>query len=67
MVIKIKISNHQDRRMMSTILADNGYKTWIETEKDKYNLDRCDYVCFEINNKDTEANDNNTVFFKTLD
>ena len=66
MVIKIKISNHQDRRTMSSILADNRYKTWIETEKDKYNLDTY-YVCFEVCDKDVVSNNGKTNIYEVLD
>lgn len=45
-VVKVSIQAKVDRDKMTAILADNGYKVWIE-EKELQHFEKEQFVCFE--------------------
>jgi len=48
-IIKFKISSRVDRDGLVAILANNGYKVWVEEKKDpEWRWDKIYYVCVEL-------------------
>jgi len=48
-IIKLKINSHSDRDTLVGILANNGYKVWVEERDHRYN--KIYYVCIEEEDK----------------
>lgn len=51
-IIKLNISNSEDRSKIIQALANSGYPCWVEEERDKYNLASWNYfIVFNTNQK----------------
>lgn len=47
LIVKLRMDTYVDRQRMVESLSNNGYKVWLEVEKDTCTFRKKYFICFE--------------------